>query len=149
MEKLDTVDIFNQHRTKHRAVCTYEYFVPLKRRIAGTSQCYDNAFAIFIGFICSESHPLRQLYVVFTVRDDHLVAAGEPRILEHRMSEPTSIDDGQTLLGGAKSETGRSYVCLLDVDSGEQRPLKVDSSGRPVKSDLYTSRWVRRGSEQM
>ena len=137
-EKLDTVFTF----TQHGAFCTYEFLVPLKRRIADTPQCYDNAFAILIEFCFSGSRRSRQLYVVFTVRDDHLVAAGEPRVLEHRMNMPTSVGDGQTLLGFVKNEDDLRYECLLDVESGKLRPLQVDSSGRPVESDLYRLIWV-------
>ena len=144
-EKLETLNTFTHHRTKHKSVCEYAFLVPLKRRIADTSRCYDYAFAIFAEFYPSR---VSQLFGVFTVRNGRFVVICEPRELEHLISEPTSIDDGQTLLGGVQNETGLSYECLLDVESGKQRPLKVDSSGRPVKSDLYRLTRVK-SSEQI
>ena len=110
--------------------------MPLKRRTAEPFGNYENAFASFVVFLAPDSSRFRQLFGVFIVRDGCLVATGEPRVLEHHMRVPSSIDDGQTLLGGVKSETGHCYECLLDVKSGEQRPLRIDSSGRPVKSAM-------------
>ena len=142
-EKLHTLNTF----TTHGAVCLYLFLVPLKRRTAEPFGSYDKAFASFAGCTTPASNPVRQLFGLFTVRDGRLVATGEPRVLEHRVRVPTSVDDGQTLLGGVKSETGHCYECLLDVKSGEQRPLRVDSSGRPVASAMDNMYYVR-SSEQ-
>ena len=138
-EKLDTVNTF----IKHGAIKFHEFLVPIKRRIDDISQCYDNAFAIFTDVNDSWRGPRLQLFGVFTVRDGRYVASGEPCVLEHCMSEPMSLDDGQTLLGFVENENGLRYDSLLDLDSGKQRLLQADSSGRPLKSDLYTSIWVR------
>ena len=121
-EKLDTVNTF----TEHGAIKLHEFLVPIKRRIDDISQCYDNAFAIFTDVNDSWRGPRLQLFGVFTVRDGRFVAICEPRVLEHRMSEPMSLDDGQTLLGFVENENGLRYDCLLDVDSGKQRPLQAD-----------------------
>ena len=83
------------------------------------------------------------MFGVFTVRDGRIVAICEPRILEHTMGAPTSIGDGQTLLGFVKTNDGSRYKCLLDVESGEQRLLKFDSLGRPVESGSLDLTWVR------
>ena len=122
--------------------------MPLKRRIADTSALYDNALAVFAEFSASGSSRVRQLFGVFNVRDGRLAAIWEPRELEHRMRAPTSIDDGQTLLCGAQSETGLYFDCVLDVQSGMQRAIKVDSLGQPVESATARRIWVR-SSEQM
>ena len=120
--------------------------VALKRRIDGSSDLFDTAIAVFFDFQFDENIDERQLFGAFIVRDGRLVATCGPRTLEHLMHWPTSIGDGQTLLGGVESESGRCYECLLDVESGEQRVLKVDSMGRPVESDMLF--WVR-SSEQI
>ena len=85
---------------------------------------------------------------MFIVRDGRLAAICEPRELEHCMSVPTCIDDGQTLLGGAQSQFGHCYLCLLDVERGEQRSLIVDSLGRLVENAKTNFNWVR-SSEQL
>ena len=111
-EKLHTLDTF----TKLGAACSYWFLVPLKRRTAEPFGSYEKAFASFAGFVAPGSSRVRQSFCVFIVRDGRLVATGEPRVLEHCMRVPRSIDDdGQTLLGGAQSETGHCYACLLDV----------------------------------
>ena len=137
-EKLDTVNTF----TKHEAAKLIERLVPIKRRIADTSQFYENAFAIFCDFIAYDPSRDGQQFSVFTVRDGRFVAICGPQELEHEMSAPTCIDDGQTLLGFAENKDGFCYECLLDAESGKQLPLKVDSSGQPIESGLYRLRWV-------
>ena len=142
-EMLDALRISDHHKNMHNATFDHTFFVPLKHRIVGTLECCENAFAIFLGFSNSGFDPSRQLFGVFTVCDSHLVTTCKRRVLEQRMIAPKSTGDGQTLLGFVRNKNDRFYNCLLDAKSGEQRALKVDRDGRPVKNGLHGRNLIR------
>ena len=122
-ERLDALKTFVKTLLSPTATDLAASLVPLKLRIAGASELHDKALGVFIDFKTADSDRTRQQFGVFTVRDGRFVASCEPRVLDHRMIAPTSIDDGQTLFGVVKCDNGRRFAFLLDAQSGEQRAL--------------------------
>ena len=130
-EKLDTLEFGADASIRRRQNVS---LVPLQRRCEIVGEHFDNALAIFSLCDDSDKDNWIQMFAIYIVRDGRLVAACKPRILDHIMWEPASIDEGRTLLGTAYNIAAR-YDILIDTRTGVQRAHKLDIDGQLVISD--------------